>query len=371
MFRILVPHFLMSAGLSAGLAALAVGMLCVSDVAQADGIEDATRPVVAIGKADTVRDSIMHFLAAIEEEQTKAPSTAGATQAGYFSRAFFAGAANGDSTANAVTEKAEPGPRIIIVAAADPYYERWQRDANERLKAEGVAQIVKQHPLAAAHPDKSVIVCEAGCSSRKDEVVYMAAYVPAVAPPRTFEPAASGNGSDGSAAQSEADDDSLPCIAGCYDRPEPSYASRRRQAETQEQAPAAPIAPVKLADAQSNPVVTGAITPLREPPQVIAKAQRFQLCSNGAIIEQAAALPRGVLKVKAAQHILRSVKAAQAARLKTKILKTAVLTGWQAKVTRAEPQTARRYQHRTPVLRAFKNTRHAIRPQRYARIVRR
>lgn len=371
MFRILVPHVSISAGLSAGLAVLAGAVLCVTDAAQADGIEDATRPVVVIGKADTAHDSIMHFLAAIEGEPTKALSTAGKTQAGYFSRAFFAGAANGDSAANAVVEKAEPGPRIIIIAAADPYYERWQRDANERLKAEGAAQTIKQHPLAAAHPDKSVIVCEAGCSGRKDEVVYMAAYVPAVAPPRTFEPAASGNGSEGPAAQSEGDDDSLPCIAGCYERPEPSYASRRRQAETQEQAPVAPVAPVKLADAHFNPVITGAITPLSEPPQVIAKAQRFQLCSNGAIIEQAAALPDGALKVKAAQRILKSVKAAQAARLKTQVLKAAVLMGWQAKVTRAEPQAAPRLQHRTPGLRAFKNARHVIRPQRYARIARR
>jgi hypothetical protein len=35
--------------------------------------------------------------------------------------------------------------------------------------------VIKPHPLAAANPDKSVVVWEAGCRTRNDEIVYIAA----------------------------------------------------------------------------------------------------------------------------------------------------------------------------------------------------
>lgn len=110
--------------------------------------------------------------------------------------------------------------RFILVADVDPNFERWQRGANERLKNEQAKNTPTLHPLAAAHPAKSVVVCEAGCGgSTTDEIVYLAPIVPAVL---TASPASD---ADNKITPATADpaaaalaDGELPCIAGCYAR---------------------------------------------------------------------------------------------------------------------------------------------------------
>lgn len=118
---------------------------------------------------------------------------------------------------------AVPNPSVVFLAEVDPNFDRWQRDANEHLKQEHARNAPKLHPLAAAHPTKSVVVCEAGCGkSTADQIVYIAPVVPAVlmtassdadGPP---EPAAANLG-----------DGELACVAGCYVRT--SIETGRRQ----------------------------------------------------------------------------------------------------------------------------------------------
>lgn len=118
----------------------------------------------------------------------------------------------------AATEKpAEPDKSKA--AAADPaaspddYY---SKRAKEMLKADNAAVDMAPHPLAAAHPDQLVVVCEAGCGRGKPaQIVYMA--------PRPVAVTAN-EGSMVPASVSGADDGSgIACTAGCYGKSKKIY----------------------------------------------------------------------------------------------------------------------------------------------------
>ena len=177
----------------------------------------AVRPVVALDNAAGDAQSFMEFLSAADLRLSEGRE--------YFQRAFTATAPPVvQPSSEAAPKRAETS---IIVADADPYFERWQNDANERLKEENSRNTPQLNSLQTANPDQAVVVCEAGCQTTKDEIVYIATVVPAVLPAAKFEPSVSGEGT-----AAPLDDGSVPCIAGCYERPEPrSQTAPRRTAE--------------------------------------------------------------------------------------------------------------------------------------------
>lgn len=134
------------------------------------------------------------------------------------------------------------GPRLeaaaprMIVAEADPYYNLWQSHANEKLEDENGRTNVKQHPAAAAHPESYVVVCEAGCREATGQIVYMVSKVAAaegqkaVLETTSSETQGQAIGS-ATAPKVTGDPNSLPCMAGCYDRPEPRVRREIKKAE--------------------------------------------------------------------------------------------------------------------------------------------
>lgn len=152
------------------------------------------------------RDNIVQFIAALEG--------GGNSDAAQFRRSFSKRSDRRILPVKVLSE--QDGVRLITVADADPNFARWQRDADERLKQENSTSTPKQHPFALAHPDKSIVVCEAGCGpTTKDEIVYMEAVVPAVLPQLSgrLEPDSSLR-TDPAAVGLQ--DGELPCLAGCY-----------------------------------------------------------------------------------------------------------------------------------------------------------
>ncbi len=212
--------------------------------------------------------------------------------------------------------------RQLTPADGDPNFVRWQKDADERLKAEKSLAIAKPHPLMLAHPDKSVVVCEAGCRTPKDEIVYIAAYVPAVAPARTFEPASSGAVSAPAQAPATepASDAELPCIAGCYEKPQRNMPPPRRSAAVPDAAP-----PVLTAASPDVRMIAAAVIKAIRPAKTKPAAERVvtyrQIGFNGAIVQVRSTGPS---------------KKIERAALKSKI-RHAALSGWRAKVSAAKP----------------------------------
>ena len=175
------------------------------------------RPIVALEMAAGDAQSFMAFLSAADARISEGRD--------YFQHAFTASAPPAAKPESGAAAK--PVETSIIVADADPYFERWQKDADERLKEENSRNTPLQNPLQMANPDKAVVVCEAGCRTTKDEIVYIAAVVPAVLPAGSLEPSSSAG-----ATAAPLDEGSLPCIAGCYERSEPrSHTTPRRTAE--------------------------------------------------------------------------------------------------------------------------------------------
>lgn len=161
-------------------------------------------------------DTLEQFMAALEPKSSEASE--------FFRHVF------GDS--KPIANEASPesnapvsNPRTILLADVDPNFARWQRDANERLKHEQARSTPKQHPLAAAHPAKSVVVCEAGCgTTTADSIVYIEPVVPAVLPVVSSDV----DGVSDPAAATLADGE-LPCIAGCYARTSVEVSGRRNE----------------------------------------------------------------------------------------------------------------------------------------------
>ena len=207
------------------------------------------------------------------------------------------------------SDKSQPVLQSILVVEADPYYERWQKDANERLKQEKATLTSKTHPLAASNPDKSVVVCEAGCRTKEDEIVYIATAYSAVTEQAKFTPSSSSS-TTGETIE-PLDKDSVPCIAGCYGPPPVSH----RMVEKP-----------KAASIEQAPVVASEPRRPAHPYRIRAAKGRTQFAVNGAIVG-----PVRVARVKAirnplARRIAAKVRAAKFA---------PVIDAWHTKVTRA------------------------------------
>lgn len=282
-------------------AVLAAGFLQPSAV-RADEVPRAARSVVKLSAARDEIASFMQFFAAAETDR--------ASVRGLMRRALGVPPKPATSQSNErAPDKSMSPVQQLISSDADPYFERWQKDANEKLEQEKAIRTVKQHPLALANPDKMVVVCEAGCRTPKDEIVYIAALIPAVEPPRKFDPTSSG-------ASAPVDEGHMPCIAGCYEKPERNKpAAPARKADLKE-TPSAP-----LPASATNLTITGAITPVTVA-QTPPKVRHRQIGLNGAIVDQRfASQPRSVRR---AAH-------------KSKNTRVTVLRGWR---TRSLPAKA-------------------------------
>jgi hypothetical protein len=89
-------------------------------------------------------------------------------------------------------------------AASQDYY---TRRASETLKRDEKLNAFVPHPLAAAYPNHSVVVCEAGClGERGAEVVFM----------ERRQADAQASRSASAAAKQAA---TIYCVGGCYDTP--------------------------------------------------------------------------------------------------------------------------------------------------------
>lgn len=318
------------------------------------------KPIVAIDRPAGSGDYIMHFLDVV-------PEHTGSSSKNFRKFLGFADVTtpNGNASKFEATSKEQ---RSIIVADADPYFERWQKDADERLKLESNSRTPKQHPLAAEHPEQSVIVCEAGCATTKDEIVYMAAYVQAVPPPRQLDPSSSGQMAP--AGDSVAiEDGSLPCIAGCYDNPETANAAARHRAEIQN----APAARLTVAAA---PKIQARVAKIRAASIAVRLRTRIQMASNGAIVEgrtaqrfaQRATPQRALKLAKIARIGAFKTRAVKARLFKASVLKASAIKPWRTKViAAARPVHTNYVRTKAPALRAIKRTRTALRPMRYAR----
>jgi hypothetical protein len=297
-------------------ASLAAGLLSGPTLVQAQSEARNTAAVVALADVASELDRFGQLFA-VADAQADAHLTV-------FERAF--GVPKKKVTAP-VTTSALPAPAVkqIMVADADPYFERWQKDANQRLQEENTVRTVKQHPLAAANPEKSVVVCEAGCRSGVDEIVYINALVSAR--PETGQLQLSSSDTPAASAGFQPiDSHSAPCIAGCYDAPELSPAAPHRKAAD---IPAA-AAPVKMAAAAPIPAKT--------------RQERSQRGFNGAIIET---LHRTAKPVQHAAH--RSIA-------KAKPIRVAVARGWRTKVISFVPPV----QKRTGLVRAVRHAKSAV-----------
>jgi hypothetical protein len=223
---------------------LLVAMLAsnVAGPAPTEAGEVRQRSIVALATPADVTTSFLNLFAATDAEPGAARPRSGMRD--MVRRALGVPTADGAARkwSDASLDKPAEDFRQIVIAQVDPHFERWQKDANERLKEEKALRTVKPHPLAEAHPDKAVVVCEAGCRTPKDEVVYIAAIVPAVEPPRTYESTSS--------QPATVDEGNLPCIAGCYEKPERNKPSPRRNAD---------VSPPKQRREVSPVTVTGAI----------------------------------------------------------------------------------------------------------------
>lgn len=160
-------------------------------------------PVVA--KAD---DTLGQFIEAIEKTKD---------DGAFFKRVFGAKKSVRREVPTVNTANARD-TYAVIVADADTDFAHRQRDADERLKEEQAKSTPTLHPLAAAHPTKSVVICEAGCGATTiDEIVY---FEPAVAAALPVTPAGDADGRLSSdiadPAAANLADGELPCIAGCY-----------------------------------------------------------------------------------------------------------------------------------------------------------
>jgi hypothetical protein len=256
--------------------ALAGALAVTPSLTHSDEIKPSVRPIVAL---DQPRDEIDVFMDTFGTMD--ATSVEGSAE---FERHFLKLSPDTLSAASAFDAVSAPDKRSILMVDADPNFERWQKDADERLKEENSAKTPPMHPLAAANPGKSVVVCEAGCATTKDEVVYIADVVPAVLPEGKFEPSSS-------TGAAPLDEGSVPCIAGCYERPEKSKTAPRRNAENRDTAPKVYVAAVTSAPATIGVV----ITPRRPVHIKIQKpaaihSHRIQVGLNGAIIERRSAI---------------------------------------------------------------------------------
>jgi hypothetical protein len=308
-------------------------------VSLAREIVPSIRPIVALNEPKAQLDSFLLLL--------DAPAEAGTEERNAFKHHFFeqrnaearvppppppaAGAAAPPAEpaaeaapANAESPADQSTDQSNTAAKPDPNFDRWQKDANERLKEENAIKEPVQHPLAAANPGNNVVVCEAGCRTPKDEIVYIAAIVRNDVPDKKFEPSSANR-----------DDGSVPCIAGCYDRDEPKRPASRSHAEIAH--------PVRVATAKSDDisshivkghVATGPVHPEKvtrsDSSRPSVKRLRTQSAHNGAIVESR--------RLSRTAELLRRSHFKSSAAIRKKSPGS-----WHARVTRGEVQNQRRH----------------------------
>jgi hypothetical protein len=186
----------------------------------------------------------------------------------------------------------EPESRIVFLMAAgnDPRFKQWQKDADERLKQEAADTAFKQHPFAIAHPDQSVVVCEAGCLIPDDEIVYLAAIVPArlltVLSDEQADPVSSAGTLVTAALTLESSD--LSCVAGCYDRPKPSISAAGSRTKRDIPTPLSERTDTLHAQANERLPLAQRFTHSLDVTLSDCIRSRLQIGHNGAIIEQRA-----------------------------------------------------------------------------------
>jgi hypothetical protein len=109
-----------------------------------------------------------------------------------------------DLAAPAFAEEAVGAAAAPATAASQDYY---TRRASETLKRDEKLNEITPHPLAAAYPKHSVVVCEAGCArERGAEVVFMEPRQATAQASRALSTTAK------TAAM-------IDCVGGCYDTP--------------------------------------------------------------------------------------------------------------------------------------------------------
>ena len=233
-------------------------------------------------------------------------------------------------SAGSINETAEK----IVVADADPYFSRWQKDATERLNQEKKFTTRGEHQVAKLHPDSFVVVCEAGCRSNVGDVVYIVSKAAAGAakppkpevailettaasggestasadavskPERPVEPAATETSTDGSK--------DLPCVAGCYDRPQQRRPSGNHRAELPAQRLAEThTAPTPLRSAAAQAIFAAAAPPAVIAKQPVTKLRSTQIGRNGAIVSAEAPRLRRADSVKFARAVIARLKTPQ------------------------------------------------------------
>jgi hypothetical protein len=131
----------------------------------------------------------------------------------------------GGATVGSSSNKTSSQTRSSDPQPIDPIADRMARPEKKSTN--------EPHRLAAAHPDKSVIVCVAGCPNRSEMVVYAAPVVATADPPEPPVKQAALKAEPAPAASQQAETGEVVCLAGCYGTPK-SYpalpnATLRRQ----------------------------------------------------------------------------------------------------------------------------------------------
>ncbi len=142
--------------------------------------------------------------------------------------------------------------------ALDPMYDTWQKDADIKLNSEAARKVIKEHPLAVANPDSYLVICLGGCRPASDKIVFRVsktAAAAAVIAARRMETTAAQVTAGAEIVPSEADQNAVACIAGCYANEDVSPALKPKRAEA---APA--VRPVRLAAYAPAPKTKAALS---------------------------------------------------------------------------------------------------------------
>jgi hypothetical protein len=314
---------------------MAAGSVLVPATSQARDIVPSIRPIVALKEPAVGLDSFILLL--------ESSGQAGSEERNAFKHHFFeqktadagvppppAAGPGAPSASPAVPaqESQDSAPEASTdtsnsAAKPDPNFDRWQKDANERLKEENSIKEPLPHPLAAANPGKSVVVCEAGCGTLKDEIVYIADIVRAETPEKKFEPNSA-----------IPDDGSAPCIAGCYEREEPKRPAPRTHAQITRPVRVVVAAPAKdvshdVTDAIMPEKIAPEKTANKGGPQASAKSRHIQTARNGAIVEGR--------RLSRAANLLRNAHIKSSA-----VYRKKPIGSWHVRVTHGETQPLRR-----------------------------
>ena len=159
------------------------------------------------------------------------------------------------------TPAAETAPVMPEKSRADPNFQKWQSDADEKLKREVDVMKRKESPLALAHPDSFVVVCEAGCREPKDHIIYMV--LKTAASTRRLDVASSEAAEASIPSQASLaveDPGSLPCVAGCYDRVRTrDYKDLKKVDNREPPSPRIVLASLVVASVAAEPANTSAV----------------------------------------------------------------------------------------------------------------